>query len=83
MQSPEDLRFDTDTSSHYVSRLNASSSVNKRVGPTIILALEKIQEQKNNFPFHITAIIEIIRFLVTYRSLLLISQSENFLQKAF
>jgi RHS repeat-associated protein len=29
--------FDTDTSNHYVSGLNASSSVNKRVGPTIIL----------------------------------------------
>ncbi len=29
--------FDTDTSNHYVSRLNASSSINKRVGPAIIL----------------------------------------------
>ncbi|HLY68678.1 MAG TPA: DUF6443 domain-containing protein, partial [Puia sp.] len=29
--------FDTDTSNHYVSRLNASVSVNKRVDPTIIL----------------------------------------------
>ncbi|GAC1586162.1 MAG: hypothetical protein NVS3B8_00190 [Chitinophagaceae bacterium] len=29
--------FDTDTSNHYVSRLNASSSVNKIVGPAILL----------------------------------------------
>ena len=29
--------FDTDTSNHYVSMLNASASVNKRIGPTIIL----------------------------------------------
>jgi RHS repeat-associated protein len=29
--------FDTDTSNHYVSGLNASSSVNLRIGPTIIL----------------------------------------------
>lgn len=29
--------FDTDTSNHYVSRLNANTSVNKRVGPAIVL----------------------------------------------
>lgn len=29
--------FDTDTSNHFVSRLNASSSINKLVGPAILL----------------------------------------------
>lgn len=29
--------FDTDTSNHYVSRLNANTTINKRVGPAIVL----------------------------------------------
>jgi len=36
-QLTKPVGFDTDTSNHFVSRLNASSSINKLVGPAILL----------------------------------------------
>lgn len=48
--------FDSDTSNHYVVRLNASSGVNKKTGPSLVLkVMAGDQVQINTYAFYNTA----------------------------
>jgi RHS repeat-associated protein len=47
------LGFDSDTANHFVSRLNSSSGVNKRVGPSLVLRVMKgDQVQLNTYAYY-------------------------------
>jgi RHS repeat-associated protein len=49
--------FDTDTSNHYVSRLNASTSVNLPAGPSLVLkVMEGDQVQISTYAYYNTAV---------------------------
>lgn len=54
---PKPAAFDSDTSNHYVSRLNASSGVNLKTGPSIVLKVMKgDQVQLSAYAYYITPV---------------------------
>ena len=54
---PKPMAFDSDTSNHYVARLNASAAVNQKTGPSLVLkVMAGDQVQISTFAYYNTAV---------------------------